>query len=243
MLGYLMDALEASIGDDISFRLYAKDLSLALLSFEGAKEWADLINALQRLSKVFENSSFSQFNLLPPSSVLLLSKRLAQCLSPGLPDGVHLKTLAIYSQVFARLSSALLLKDLPLFSAGLFPLLQHCTERVQAAVLTIFETSYLGLGPLLLPACPGLLAALLPCLLESHEEVREHDTADRVLKLLNRLKDLCGSACFMSVVWRVCLLYPSLRLSALRFVSLTLATNSKAETEWLAGSLISHALQ
>ena len=53
-----------------------------------------------------------------------LAKRLAQCLNPSLPSGVHNKALKAYDLVFAHLSRARLVADLAIFSIGLFGLFQ-----------------------------------------------------------------------------------------------------------------------
>ena len=58
-----------------------------------------------------------------------LAKRLAQCLNPSLPSGVHNKALKAYDLVFAHLSRARLVADLAIFSIGLFGLFQ-CAHSI-----------------------------------------------------------------------------------------------------------------
>jgi hypothetical protein len=48
-----------------------------------------------------------------------LAKRLAQCLNPSLPAGVHSTTLNVYSTIFNNFDCKHQL--LPLFAVGLFP--------------------------------------------------------------------------------------------------------------------------
>ena len=59
----------------------------ALRAFDSTSEWADLIAALGKLNKVLLG------HLKSPNIPLriVISKRLAQCLHPALPSGVHLK--------------------------------------------------------------------------------------------------------------------------------------------------------
>jgi hypothetical protein len=58
---------------------------------------------------------------------MLVAKRLAQCLNPALPSGVHQKTLEVYSIVFTAAGPSQLAADLPLWSYGLFPVLHTCS--------------------------------------------------------------------------------------------------------------------
>jgi hypothetical protein len=65
------------------------------------------------------------------AEMVACAQRLAQCVNPRLPDGVHLKTLEVYSMVLRRLHAVQLTEDLPLYSAGLFPLFQYASTRVK----------------------------------------------------------------------------------------------------------------
>lgn len=88
-----------------------------LQSFESVNEWADVISFLSRLGKVSKYlfylillilflifkvfQSFPTFKEIPFK--LNLAKRLAQCLNPALPAGVHQKTLEVYEMVFRKI--------------------------------------------------------------------------------------------------------------------------------------------
>jgi hypothetical protein len=67
-------------------------------------------------------------NIIPHK--ILLGKRLAQCLNPALPSGVHLKCLDVYELVFQKLRQALA-PDLPVYSAGILPLFQFAATLVK----------------------------------------------------------------------------------------------------------------
>lgn len=54
-----------------------------------------------------------KYSLLPRR--LLISKRLAQCLHPALPSGVHLKALETYEIIFKIVGTKWLAKDLFLY--------------------------------------------------------------------------------------------------------------------------------
>lgn len=75
---------------------YMTDVEKALTSFEKTTEWADLIAALGKLNKVL--LSHMKFPIIPRR--LVISKRLAQCMHPALPSGVHLKALDTYDIIF-----------------------------------------------------------------------------------------------------------------------------------------------
>ena len=100
------------------FRNIISTVQSALDLYEKSKEWADLIKWLQRLSKVHLNHekhllhyqninnnskvlSKHTFSIIPHK--LILSRRLAQCLNPTLPSGVHLKALETYALIFEKI--------------------------------------------------------------------------------------------------------------------------------------------
>lgn len=88
-----------------------------------------------------------QFKEIPRK--LLVSKRLAQCLNPALPTGVHQRALDVYTHILSVLDvrciglayrqpltsrdrqSEGLQRDLPLWSAGLFPFFQYAATSVK----------------------------------------------------------------------------------------------------------------
>ena len=103
---------------DKGYRRYASNVERALSLFDTAlQEWADYIAFLGRLLKVKcqlagQNSQlkFMQQALQSkPSGTAdvpyeaLVAKRLAQCLDPTLPSGVHQKVLEVYAYVFSTL--------------------------------------------------------------------------------------------------------------------------------------------
>ena len=68
----------------------------ALKGFESTSEWADLIAALTKLNRVL--LSHMKYPIIPRR--ILISKRLAQCMHPDLPSGVHQKALETYDIIF-----------------------------------------------------------------------------------------------------------------------------------------------
>lgn len=92
--------LDADIVHQTRYPAFAEQINKALAGFEKAREWADLITCLQKLSRALGRSA-PPFPTVP--SRLLLGRRLAQCLNPALPSGVHLEALETYELLFLRI--------------------------------------------------------------------------------------------------------------------------------------------
>lgn len=58
-----------------------------------------MIKWCARVDKVLEK--YAKFPVIPQK--LTLAKRLAQCMNPALPSGVHLKALDTYEVLFGRI--------------------------------------------------------------------------------------------------------------------------------------------
>ena len=54
---------------------------------------------------------------------VVVAKRLAQCLHPALPSGVHLKALETYDLIFKLVGSGRLASELFIYSAGMLTLI------------------------------------------------------------------------------------------------------------------------
>lgn len=141
-----------------------------------------------------------------------IGKRLAQCLHPALPAGVHLRCLETYDIMFRCMGTSRLAADLLTYSTGLLPLLAFAATNVKPVLLQLFETHFVPLNRLSRPAIPGLLFGLLPGL----EEGSEH--FDRVSRLLDSLCDAVDSVFFYGCVWECVLFNTQIRLQALTYV-------------------------
>lgn len=128
---------------------------------------------------------------------LIVSKRLAQCLNPALPSGVHQRALDVYSYIFSTIGVSScypidlndtnacqtegLRRDLLTWSSGLFPFFQYAATSVRPLLISLYETHYLPLGDDLRPATKALILALLPAM-----EEETGDFFDRVDFFLRR---------------------------------------------------------
>ena len=88
----------------------------------------------------------------------LFSKRLAQCMHPALPAGVHQKALETYDIIFKCMGTNRLAAELFIYSAGLFPLLANAALNVRSLLLTVYETHFVPLGQRLRPGLNGFLS-------------------------------------------------------------------------------------
>ncbi|RUP50361.1 Dopey, N-terminal-domain-containing protein [Jimgerdemannia flammicorona] len=172
---------------DPRYKKYVQLVEKNLQSFDNVNEWADVIAFLGKLLRAFQ--AYPQFPAIPRK--LTVAKRLAQCLNPALPAGVHQKTLEVYGYIFETIGPDQLADDLPLWSSGLFPFVQYAAMsvkvfiqlitfyflpnlakfiRIKPQLLALFEHHYLPLRERLKSAMRSFIIALLPAIEEEGSE-------------------------------------------------------------------------
>ncbi|XP_054856507.1 protein dopey-1 [Eublepharis macularius] len=203
-----MNAEELELLGDSKYRNYVAAVDKALKSFEYSSEWADLISSLGKLNKVLHNNA--KYQVVPKK--LTVGKRLAQCLHPALPGGVHRKALETYEIIFKIIGPKRLAKDLFLYSSGLFPLLGNAAMSVKPALLSLYEVYYLPLGKTLKPGLQGLLTGILPGLEEGSEYYERTNT------LLEKVAAAVDQSAFYSALWGSLLTSPAVRLPGITYV-------------------------
>ncbi|XP_068602895.1 protein dopey-2 [Brachionichthys hirsutus] len=203
-----MDPDERELQDDYRYRNYAVVIEKALKNFESSSEWADLISSLGKLNKALQSNL--RYSLLPKR--LIIGKRLAQCLHPALPSGVHLKALETYEVIFKIIGTKWLAKDLFIYSSGLFPLLGYAAMAVKPVLLKLYERYYLPLQRALLPSLQAFITGLLPGMEEGLE------VYDRTDALLLKLSLLVGQQVFYGALWGSMVVSPMVRLPASVFI-------------------------
>ncbi|XP_045130850.1 protein dopey-1 homolog isoform X4 [Portunus trituberculatus] len=176
---------------DSKYRAYVAAVDKTLRNFENTSEWADLISTLGKLNKVL--LSHMKYPVVPRR--ITISKRLAQCMHPALPSGVHLKALETYDIIFKCMGTNRLSQELFIYSAGLFPLFSSAAMNVRSALLTVYETHFVPLGPRLRPGLNGFLSGILAGL----EEGSDH--LERTSQLLSRVAEGVGQAEFFGCLW------------------------------------------
>ncbi|KAF7457947.1 Dopey, N-terminal domain-containing protein [Cryptosporidium felis] len=191
---------------------YESEIFNILQSFEKAQEWADLSNCLQRLKRCISRE-YLEVPGVPLKETI--SKRLAQCLNPSLPSGVHTKALETYESIFEKIGRDELTLDLALYGSGLFPFFAHSSTQVKPIFLDLIDNFFLPLGPTLLPCLSGLLVGLLPGVEDSKSECY-----DRVMRTFHLISsDNCvGEKNFMCALWVITLRTSQVRYSALEVI-------------------------
>jgi hypothetical protein len=141
-----------------------------------------------------------------------LLKRLAQCLHPALPGGVHLKTLEVYETIFRMIDKRHLQRDIILYSYGLFPLLPIAALPVKPVLLTLYELYFVPLDEALNPILTGFLMGLFSALEEGA------DYYNRVITILDNLANRIDEFYFYTCIWSAIHLVASVRYPAIIFI-------------------------
>ncbi|KAM5474324.1 hypothetical protein MauCBS54593_001898 [Microsporum audouinii] len=209
---------------DKSYRRYAANVDRALSLFDTAlQEWADYISFLSRLLKALQTHPPTLY-LVP--NKLLVAKRLAQCLNPSLPSGVHQKALEVYGYIFGLLRSDGLARDLAIYLPGIAPTLSFASLSVRPLFLSLIENHILQLNPTALrSAVKSIILALLPGL-----EDETSEDFEETLKLVDKLRDVssaagddsgaaAGSQYFWQCLFLASVTNPSRRVGALAYLN------------------------
>ncbi|GAO49716.1 hypothetical protein SAICODRAFT_22003 [Saitoella complicata NRRL Y-17804] len=185
-----LQSIRADYTSDSAYRKYAKEVDRVLGTWDtDIQEWADHIAFLGRLLKALQ---------LHPSipripSPLLTSSRLAQCLSPHLPSGVHLRALEVYSYIFSKIGRDGLATSFTLYWPGLAPVPSYASSAVKDSLLSLIAIFIPPLGPALMDSLPSVLLGLFL--------VSPDDLGD-VLPILEAVREGCGSElCWWSTIW------------------------------------------
>ncbi|KAJ3357346.1 hypothetical protein GGF32_001088 [Allomyces javanicus] len=204
----------ADIDQDVrsshAFKKYSAAMERVLATFDSIAEWPDMITFLSRLAKTIQ--SFPS----PPNvpGKLLVSKRLAQCLNPALPAGVHQKAIETYSVVFDVLGPEKLASDATIWTFGLFPYFAFAPMSVKPALLTLVEKYFVTLGHLVLPVLSGLLMALLPGLEEEDNEFFEP-----TLAIIDKVQHSIDTERFYHSLWTCVLTAAPARRTGLTYLT------------------------
>ncbi|XP_049819768.1 protein dopey-1 homolog isoform X3 [Aethina tumida] len=200
---------EFDLMKDSKYRMYVAAVDKALKNFEYTSEWADLIAALTKLNKVL-SSYTTKYSVIPRR--IKISKRLAQCMHPALPSGVHLRALETYDLIFQSMGPDKLSRELFIYSAGLFPLMGHAAMNIRPTLLKIYETHFVSIKEKLRPALAGFLSGILPGLDTGS------DHYDRTTVLLENVCEGVGPAYFYTCIWQCVANNSPVRLPAISYI-------------------------
>ncbi|KAI9217921.1 Dopey, N-terminal-domain-containing protein [Blastocladiella britannica] len=173
---------------------YAAQLKTVLSSFDNIVDWPDTITFLGRLAKTIQSQP--EVPNLPHK--LLISRRLAQCLNPSLPAGVHQKALEVLDLIFTTIGPGNLAKDTHIWTFGFWPYFELSPMSVKPLLLHLVESHLVPLRHRLHPILKSLIMALLSGL---EEEDSEHFEAH--LQLLDRIRKQVDESEFFLALWSV----------------------------------------
>ncbi|KAH7095548.1 Dopey, N-terminal-domain-containing protein [Paraphoma chrysanthemicola] len=204
---------------DKGFRRYAAGVERALALWDTAQqEWADYISFLGRLLKALQAHP-SEIPVVPHSDTVAL--RLAQCLNPALPSGVHQKALEVYAYIFATIGKDALARDLSIYFPGLASVPSFASLSVRPLFLTIFESHILRLDATALrPALKAIILSLLPGLEDETSEDFERMFAalDKLRRAIEGPQEASGSSHFWQCFFLAAITNASRRQGALAFL-------------------------
>ncbi|KAK3825766.1 MAG: Dopey, N-terminal-domain-containing protein [Benniella sp.] len=208
------------LNNDPRYKKYVQLVERNLQSFDSVNEWADVNPFLLKIMRSFQ--AYPQYTIIPRS--LTVAKRLAQCLNPALPSGVHGKTLEVYAYILETIGPDQLAEDLMLWSYGLFPFLQHASLSVKPQLLDIYQKYYLPLKDRLRPCLKSFIIGLLPGLDEEGSEF-----FDRVLEIIDNLRKAVDESFFFQCMWLVLINSSPHRGPALQYLArkMPLLTNTE----------------
>ncbi|EPX74983.1 dopey family protein [Schizosaccharomyces octosporus yFS286] len=196
--------------NDAKYRKYQDAIRKCIALFQTVEQWPDYISYLTKLHKVLQ--SYSSFKTIPCN--LLVSRSLAECLSPGLPSGVHKKALEVYDYVFTILEKDVLAEELVVWTYGLTPFFSISSIKTKHDYISIIRKHFVSLGESIRPCFQAVFISLLSGLEEESDEYSQETLflVDDLIKGLNDDKFAWGS------IWSTILSFPSQRPGALIYL-------------------------
>ena len=194
-----------------------KKLSSILSSASSAKAWSDLLpitrEIYQLLSKTNNDINFSKL-----SNKLLLAKRLAQCLNPECPSGVHEVVLDIYYLILHNIvffNETCLMDNLGIYACGLFPFYPNASiNNKKIFYEKIIRGCFICFRPDEITLClPGLLTSLIQGLDDNNETTRE-----QIYTMFGDLTTKLTENVFYGVYWTLILRNKLLRPSGMKYL-------------------------
>ena len=200
------------------FKKFDKNLSNILYSSSGAASWSDLLPFTKEILNLLDKKK-TEFNFSFLTDKTTLSKRLAQCLNPECPGGVHEVVINIYSIIFQNILSknnGKLEDNLGIYCSGLFPFFSYASIPNKLIFLkTICKNCFLQLDQNELSLClPGLLSSLIPGLDDNNDK-----TSNEIYSVFDEIKKKMKKGVFYGTYWSLLLKNKSLRASGIKYLN------------------------
>ena len=203
------------------YEKFEKKLINILNAATSAKSWSDLLPMSKEiLSHLVKNGETINFSKI--STKHMLAKRLAQCLNPEFPNGVHEVILDIYKVLLTNIfknQDGFIQENLGLYLSGLFPFFSHASLPNKKKFLEIIINNILlNLKDDELTLCfPGILAALIPGLDDNDENTTKliFESFDNFVR---RLDSLDRPEVFFGSYWTLLLRNQHLRSGGIKYL-------------------------
>lgn len=204
-----------------NYEKFEKKLIGILNSTSNAKSWSDLLKFAKEILVILKKNEkeidFSKISTKP-----LLEKRLAQCLNPDVPNGVHEVIIDIYSCLLSNISSqqdSSLQDNLGLYLSGLFPFFSHASlqnkkkfleEIINKVLLTIRMDE-------MILCFPGILASLIPGFDDNDEKIKKliFQSFDA---FIDKFKEQNQQQIFFGAFWTLLLRNQHLRNGGMKYL-------------------------
>ena len=199
------------------FKKFEKALGNILYTSAGAASWSDLLSFTKEIYKQLgEKKDKLNFGIISVKNNL--SKRLAQCLNPECPGGVHEVVLNIYYMIFQNIlakNEGKLGDNLGIYSSGLFPFFSYASKGNKIKMLeNIIQSCFLKLEQNELTIClSGLLSSLIPGLDDNNEEITQ-----KIYMTFDELKKKMKPGVFYGTYWSILLRNKLLRASGIKYL-------------------------
>ena len=205
----------SKIEKEKSFEKFDNKLTSKLKAASNAKGWSDLLPIIGEIYAFLKANNDYDFNKI--SDKLLLGKRLAQCLNPECPGGLHEITIEVYEILLKNIVTRYkdkLMDNLHIYASGLFPFFPNATiTNKQKFLDKIVKGIFVKLNIIELKIClPGLLSSLIPGLDDNNEETSKqiYSSFDSLVKMDERN--------FFGVYWMLLLRCKHLRKSGIKYL-------------------------
>ena len=199
------------------FKKFDKSITNILSSSSGAASWSDLLSFTKEVLQLLEKKK-DEFNFANLTDRNTLSKRLAQCLNPECPGGVHEVVINIYTILFQNIlqkNDNKLEDNLGIYSCGLFPFFSYASIPNKIIFLDSIVTScFLRLDQNELSLClPGLISSLIPGLDDNNDT-----TSQKIYSSFDKIKEKMKKGVFYGIYWSLLLRNKSLRPSGIKYL-------------------------
>jgi hypothetical protein len=203
-----------------NYEKFEKKLVNILNSSSNAKSWTDLLPiAKEILIHLKKNEKEIDFSKI--STKHMLAKRLAQCLNPEFPNGVHEVIIDIYSCLLSNINSkqdTSLQDNLGLYLSGLFPFFSHASLPNKKKFLENIITKVLltvRMDEIIL-CFPGILASLIPGFDDNDEETKKL-IFQSFEDFINKFKEQNQQQIFFGSFWTLLLRNQHLRSGGMKY--------------------------